>query len=105
MNDLSHKSRSGGRAARRAARAAPLADHLRPIRAGLEGGTYNPLTPVQIEQIHRAALDALETIGLADAPPSGIDYLVGAGAIWAMTGASAFPARWSRTRSRAPIAP
>lgn len=91
MNDLSHKSRSGGRAARRAARAAPLADHLRPIRAGLEGGTYNPLTPVQIEQIHRAALDALETIGLADAPPSGIDYLVGAGAILGDDGRIRFP--------------
>ena len=31
--------RSGGREARRAMRAAPLADDVRPIRAGLEGGT------------------------------------------------------------------
>ncbi|WP_299725388.1 trimethylamine methyltransferase family protein [uncultured Tateyamaria sp.] len=91
MNDLSNKSRSGGRAARRAARAAPLAEHLRPIRAGLEGGAYNPLSPVQVEQIHRAALDALETIGLADAPPSGVEYLTSAGATLGDDGRIRFP--------------
>ena len=36
--------RSGGREARRAMRAAPLADDIRPVRAGLEGGRYKPLT-------------------------------------------------------------
>jgi trimethylamine--corrinoid protein Co-methyltransferase len=74
-------ARSGGRAARRAARAAPLADHLRPVRAGLSGGTLNPLTQEGMDRIHHAALDALEQIGLADAPPSGVAYLTGAGAI------------------------
>ena len=34
--------RSGGREARRNLRAAPLAEDLRPIRAGLEGGNLNP---------------------------------------------------------------
>ncbi|MEP1588551.1 MAG: trimethylamine methyltransferase family protein [Tateyamaria sp.] len=91
MNDLPPKARSGGRAARRAARAAPLADHLRPIRAGMEGGTYNPLTTIQVEQIHTAALDALENIGLADAPQSGIDYLVNVGAILGDDGRIRFP--------------
>ena len=73
--------RSGGRAARRALRAAPLADAVRPIRAGLEGGQYKALTDPQIEQIHQAALTALEEIGLADAPPSGVEILTGVGAI------------------------
>ncbi len=91
MNEIAPKLRTGGRAARRAARAAPLADHLRPIRAGLEGGQYNPLTPAQVEQIHNAALDALETIGLADAPPSGIEYLTRAGAILGSDGRIRFP--------------
>ena len=72
------RSRSGGRAARRAARAAPLAENLRPIRAGMSGGTYQPLTQDGMERIHTAALDALEQIGLADAPPSGVKHLVGA---------------------------
>ncbi len=92
MNDQSRNtSRSGGRAARRAARASALPDHLRPIRPGLEGGTYKPLTKTQVEQIHQAALTALETIGLADAPQSGIDYLVGAGCTLGEDGRIRFP--------------
>ncbi len=40
MNDQteSPSRRAGGRAARQALRAAPLAEDLRPIRPGLEGG-------------------------------------------------------------------
>lgn len=92
MNDQSRtSSRSGGRAARRAARATALPDHLRPVRPGLEGGTYKPLTARQVEQIHQAALTALETIGLADAPQSGIDYLVGAGCTLGEDGRIRFP--------------
>ena len=92
MNEHSNPpSRSGGRAARRAARAAALPDHLRPIRPGMEGGTYKPLTPRQVEQIHQAALTALETIGLADAPQSGIDYLVAAGCELGDDGRIRFP--------------
>lgn len=83
--------RSGGRAARRAARSQPLATHLRPIRPGMEGGTYKPLTQAGMEAIHRAALEALEEIGLADAPPSGVAYLTGAGAIQGEDGRIRFP--------------
>ena len=84
-------SRSGGRAARRAARAAPLADHLRPVRAGLSGGSYRPLTEAGMARIHQAALDALEEIGLADAPESGIRHLTRAGAILGTDGRLRFP--------------
>jgi trimethylamine--corrinoid protein Co-methyltransferase len=84
-------ARTGGRAARRAARAAPLADHLRPIRAGMEGGTYKPLTEEGVKRIHNAALDALEQIGLADAPASGVAYLTAAGAIQGDDGRIRFP--------------
>ncbi len=80
-----------GRAARRAARAKPLADHMRPIRPGMEGGRYKPLTDADMLAIHHAALDALETIGLADAPPSGVAYLTGAGAIEGDDGRIRFP--------------
>ena len=65
--------RGGGRAARVAARAAALPDDVRPIRPGMEGGTLKVLSEAQVLQIHNAALEALETIGLADAPQSGID--------------------------------
>ena len=88
MNDESPSNRpsksagrSGGRAARRAARAKPLSDDMRPIRAGLTGGAYKPLSEADVLRIHEAALTALETIGLADAPPSGVEIMTKAGAI------------------------
>jgi len=48
--------RSGGREARRAMRAAPLADDVRPVRPGLEGGSYGPLNRNDCERIHEAVL-------------------------------------------------
>ena len=83
--------RSGGSSARKALRAAPLMDDVRPIRAGLEGGTYRPLTDLDVQKIHTAALDALETIGLADAPPSGVEILTNAGAVQGDDGRIRFP--------------
>ncbi len=94
MNDQTKSrvaSRSGGRAARRAARASALPDHLRPVRPGLEGGLYRPLTDTDMQKIHGAALDALERIGLADAPASGIEYLTGAGCTLGDDGRLRFP--------------
>lgn len=83
--------RAGGREARRAMRSAPLAENLRPIRPGLEGGQYRPLTEAGIERIHQAALEALEVIGLADAPASGVELLTGAGAVQGEDGRIRFP--------------
>ena len=83
--------RSGGRAARRAARAAALPDTLRPIRPGLSGGTFTPLSAADIQRIHQSALEALETIGLADAPESGIALLTEAGALLGEDGRLRFP--------------
>jgi trimethylamine---corrinoid protein Co-methyltransferase len=85
------RSGGGGRANRVAERAAPLADHLRPIRAGMSGGQYKPLTEAGVAQIHGAALDALEQIGLSQAPPSGVELLTGAGAIQGDDGRIRFP--------------
>lgn len=73
--------RSGGREARVALRAAPLAEDIKPIRAGMEGGTYRPLTEAGVRRINEAAIEVLETIGLADAPQSGIDVMTSAGAV------------------------
>lgn len=83
--------RSGGRASRVAARSAPLAENLRPIRAGMEGGKYKPLSDDDVLRIHHAALDALEQIGLSNAPQSGVEILTGAGAILGDDGRIRFP--------------
>jgi len=90
MTDQSPR-RSGGRAARKAMRAAPLTEAQRPIRAGLPGGSYTPLSDAQIQRIHQAALQALEDIGLADAPPSGVEIMTKAGAILGDDGRLRFP--------------
>jgi trimethylamine--corrinoid protein Co-methyltransferase len=83
--------RSGGRAARKALRDAPLSDTMRPIRAGMSGGSYKPLSDAQILRIHHAALDALEQIGLALAPPSGVEAMTKAGAVLGEDGRIRYP--------------
>ena len=83
--------RSGGRQARVAMRAAPLADNVRPVRGGMPGGQYKPLSDASVQQIHAAALDALEQIGLSQAPPSGVEVMTAAGAIQGSDGRLRFP--------------
>ena len=83
--------RTGGRQARVAMRAAPLADDVRPVRGGLPGGTSKPLTEAGMAKIHQSALEALEVIGLSNAPASGIEILTGAGAILGDDGRIRFP--------------
>lgn len=83
--------RSGGRSARVALRSEKLAEELRPIHAGLIGGQYRPLTEASVQRIHAAALDALEVIGISEAPQSGIDILTGAGAELGEDGRIRFP--------------
>ncbi len=78
----SQARRSGGREARRAMRAAPLAESVRPVRAGLSGGTYKPLTPDDQDRINEAVLTVLETVGFADASPSCVEACTRLGAIY-----------------------
>ena len=67
--------RPSGRDARRAQRAGPLPDHLRPVKPGMESGRYQPLTADEVQKIHRTALRLLAEVGLADAPESGVEIL------------------------------
>ncbi|MBL6931322.1 MAG: trimethylamine methyltransferase family protein [Rhodospirillales bacterium] len=83
--------RSGGRQAKLATRAAPLDESIRPIRGGMDGGTYRPLSDNDISLIHDAALRMLEEIGLSEAPPSGIAAMAAAGAILGDDGRLRFP--------------
>ncbi|MBL8579954.1 MAG: trimethylamine methyltransferase family protein [Mesorhizobium sp.] len=83
--------RSGGREARRALRSAPLADDVRPIRAGLEGGKYQALSEADLGRIHEAVLTLLETVGFANAIPSCIEALTRVGATHSEDGRIRFP--------------
>jgi trimethylamine--corrinoid protein Co-methyltransferase len=85
------RRRGGGRAARVALRSAPLTDDQRPVRPGLRGGQYKPLTDAEIARIHSAVLDALEVVGLSQAPESGVEIMTRAGAILGDDGRLRFP--------------
>jgi trimethylamine--corrinoid protein Co-methyltransferase len=80
--DQSRSRRSGGREARRAMRAAPLAEDVRPIRPGMEGGALKVLARNDLERIHEAVLTLLETVGFGNAIPSCIEACVAAGATY-----------------------
>lgn len=83
--------RSGGRAARQAMRSAPLSRDITPVRPGMSGGTYKPLSDAGVQRIHLAALEALEEIGLSQAPASGVAAMVRIGAIEGDDGRLRFP--------------
>lgn len=84
-------SRRGGRAARKALRAAPIPEEERVIRPGMNGGLFKPLRDHDVERIHNAALDVLETIGLADAIPSCVEMVTAAGGSLSDDGRLLFP--------------
>jgi len=54
-------------------------------------GRYRPLSQSDIERIHHTALRLLAEVGLADATPSGIDYLRKAGCTLSPSGRVLFP--------------
>jgi len=55
-------ARSGGRAARRAVRAAPLTEDIKPVRAGMEGGEYKPLSDSDVQKVHEAFMPVIQNM-------------------------------------------
>jgi len=68
-----------------------LAEDQRPVRPGLKGGQYKPLTDAEIARIHSAVLDALEVVGLSQAPDSAVEIMTAAGALFGDDGRIRFP--------------
>ncbi len=85
------KGRRGGRDARVLARSRPLGNEDRPVWPGLAGGKFRVFTDAEVQKIHNAVLDVLETIGFADAIPSTVDYLTKVGAVMGSDGRMRFP--------------
>ena len=73
--------RAGGRQARHALRSAPLSEETKPVRAGIQGGSYRPLSNSNIAAIDENIFRILEEIGFKDATPHCIETCVAAGAI------------------------
>lgn len=85
------RRRKAGRAARIAERTSALAEELRPVRPGIEGGKFSVLSDSEVAQIHEAILEVLETIGLANPTESVVKYCVKEGAILGDDGRLRFP--------------
>ena len=73
--------RSGGRQARKALREAPLAQDLRPVQAGADGGQYRPLTETDIAAIEENIFRILEEVGFNEATPHCVEVCTAAGAV------------------------
>jgi len=73
------RRRTGGRAGRIAERAAPVEVDDRPIRPGLAGGRYKPLTERDMQMVYDAALGLLENIGMGSPVPEFIQVVTEAG--------------------------
>ena len=73
------RRRSGGRAARIAARAAGPTEDERAVRPGYPGGRYAPLTESDCAQVYEAALCLLEDIGMAGAVEEFVEVVTAAG--------------------------
>ena len=75
------RRKSGGREARIALRAAPLAKNEKPVLPGEIGGSYKPLSDKQVKSIEKNVFRILEEIGFKDATPDCIERCVEFGAI------------------------
>ncbi len=73
--------RSGGRRARRAERAAPLAEAIKPVQPGHTGGQYRPLSAAGVAAVAENALKILDQVGFADPTPHCIETCTAAGAV------------------------
>ena len=73
--------RSGGRKARQALRAAPLADAVKPVHPGEAGGQYKPLTEAGVTAITENAFRILEEVGFGEATRHCIEACSAAGAV------------------------
>ena len=77
MANRPSRRRGGARAARLKMREEAV--NKRPVHAGLIGGAYKPLQQVDLEKIHRTALEVLETIGIGSPTPEVIELATAAG--------------------------
>ena len=81
--------REGGRKARRSRR---VADTRSPaIWPGMVGGRYRPLSDSDMDRVHHAALQILETVGIGDPIPELLDEVLDKGCVLNGHGRLCFP--------------
>ncbi len=57
----------------------------------MSSGRYQPLSQTDTQQVHQTALRLLAEVGLADATPSGVEYMLAAGCTLSEAGRVLFP--------------
>ena len=77
--DRGGRRRSGGRAGRVAARQAPLQVDMRPVRPGMAGGKFAPLSESDMQQVYDTALALLEDVGMGSPIDEFIEVVTAAG--------------------------
>ena len=73
--------RSGGRKARQALRSAPLAEDLKPVHPGEQGGRYRPLDESDVAAIDENIFRILAEVGFSQATPHCIEACTSVGAV------------------------
>lgn len=91
MPQVIGRKRHGSRAAKRLSRSKPLPIGERPVRAGLPGGRFKPLSDDDVKQIHNTVLEVLSTIGMSQATPSCIELVTASGGTLTEQGRLLFP--------------
>ena len=61
------------------------------VKAGMSGGAYKPLKENDLKKIHKAALEILSSIGIADATPEVIELSLKSGCLLNDHGRLCFP--------------
>ncbi|MCP4958557.1 MAG: methyltransferase [Actinomycetia bacterium] len=82
MVESRSQRRGGGRLGRIAQKAAHIPTELRPVRPGMSGGHYRPLTEGQCQDVYNTAIDLLETVGMGSPIREFVDVVTAAGG-WA----------------------
>ncbi len=83
--------RSGGRKARVAQRASPLAKEHKPVHPGESGGHFKPLKDDGVSAIRKNIFRILEEVGFGDATPHCIDTCTAIGAVLSNDGRLRMP--------------
>lgn len=83
--------RQGGRSSRARSHKAGQADRSPAIPLGAESGRYLPLSQDELDEVHAATLDIMETVGMADASPAWTERIIAAGGFINEHGRLCFP--------------
>ena len=86
-----NSGRRGGREARVALRAAPLAEDIKPIKPGLTSGRLRFFSDQQRHDIMETVYRILEDVGFGDALPSTCDYITKVGGVISAQNRICFP--------------